>query len=146
MTKPSIRHVKIVNTEFANKKRLHIQKVQIKGKTYQQASCLIEYDDITFEEQTYTVVRITINDRKGKKIFKEPPRMLTNRKIKTIKQAHGVYLTYLKRFKIEDVFKFLKDVLGWIEIQVRDLPIHKKYYRFWRLYWWLFHRKRIRIS
>ena len=35
-------------------------------------------------------------------------------------QAHGIYLTYLKRFKIEGVFKFLKDVLGWEELQVRD--------------------------
>ena len=61
MTKPSIRHVKIVNTEFANKKRLPIQKVQIKGKTYQPASCLIEHDDITFEEQTYLIVRVTLN-------------------------------------------------------------------------------------
>ena len=137
------KYVKIVNTEFANKERFPIQKVQIKGKIYQQASCLIEYDDITFEEETYTVVRITVNDRKGQKIFKESRRLLTNRKIETIKPAHGIYLTYLKRFKIEGVFKFLKDVLGWFEIQVRDLPIHKKYHRFWRLYWWLLHRKRI---
>jgi hypothetical protein len=114
------KHVKIINTKLANKERFPIQKVQIKGKTYQQASCLIEYDDITFKKETYTVVRITVNDRKKRKIFKEPPRMLTNRKIETIKQAHGIYLTYLKRFKIEGVFKFLKDVLGWIEIQVRD--------------------------
>ena len=34
--------------------------------------------------------------------------------------AHGVYLTYLKRSKIEGVFKFLKDVLGWEDFQVRD--------------------------
>jgi len=77
------KYVKIVNTEFANKERFPIQKVQIKGKNYQQASCLIEYDDITFEKETYTVVRITVNDRKGQKIFKESPRLLTNRKIET---------------------------------------------------------------
>ena len=46
--------------------------------------------------------------------------LLTNRKIKTADQAHGIYFTYLQRSKIEGVFKFLKDVLGWIEIQVRD--------------------------
>jgi hypothetical protein len=46
--------------------------------------------------------------------------LLTNRKIKTAEQAHGVYFTYLKRSKIEGVFKFLKDVLGWEEFRVRD--------------------------
>jgi len=46
--------------------------------------------------------------------------LLTNRKIKTAYQAHGIYFTYLQRSKIEGVFKFLKDVLGWEEFQVRD--------------------------
>lgn len=114
------KYVKLVNTKLANKKRIPIQKVQIKGKTYQQASCLIEYDEVTFSDSTYTVVRITVRDRKGRKIFKEPMLLLTNREVETIEQAHGVYLTYLKRSKIEGVFKFLKDVLGWEELQVRD--------------------------
>ena len=64
--------------------------------------------------------------------------LLTNRKIKTAYQAHGIYFTYLQRSKIEGVFKFRGDVLGWEEFQVRDLPIHKKYYRFMLFYWWLF--------
>jgi len=114
------RYTKIKEVKLANKKRFPIQKVQLKGKVYQQACCLIEYDEITFEEQTYNVVRVTLNDKKGQRIFKEPMLLLTNRKIKTTEQAHGVYFTYIKRSKIEGVFKFLKDVLGWIEIQVRD--------------------------
>ena len=32
----------------------------------------------------------------------------------------GIYLIYLKRSKIEYVFRFLKDGLGWEEIQIRD--------------------------
>lgn len=81
---------------------------------------MIEYDGVSFEDETYTVVQLTLFDRKGRKIFKDSMLLLTNRKIETIKQAHGIYLTYLKRFKIEGVFKFLKDVLGWEEFQVRD--------------------------
>jgi len=114
------KHVKIKEARFAKQKRFHIQKIQIKAKVYQQASCLIEYDDITFEEQTYPIVRITLNDKNGQKIFKEPMLLLTNRQIKTAEQAHGVYFTYLQRSKIEGVFKFLKDVLGWEEFQIRD--------------------------
>ena len=34
--------------------------------------------------------------------------------------AKEIYHTYLLRSKIEGVFKFLKDVLGWEEFQVRD--------------------------
>jgi len=116
----SAQYVKIINTKLANKERFYIQKLQVKGKVYQQASCFIEYDDITFGEQTYTIVRVTLNDKKGQKIFKEPPRMLTNRQIKTTSPSHGIYFTYLKRSKIEGVFKFLKDVLGSPEFQVRD--------------------------
>lgn len=114
------RYTKLKKVKLANKKRFPIQKVQIKNKVYQQASCLIEYGDITFEEQKYTVVRVMLHDKKGQKIFKEPMLLLTNRKVKTLAQAHGVYFTYLKRSKIEGVFKFLKDVLGWEEFQVRD--------------------------
>ncbi len=114
------RYTKLKEVKLANKERFPIQKVQIKIKVYQQASCLIEYDDISFEEQTYTVVQPMLHDKKGQKIFKEPMLLLTNRKVKTTEQAHGVYFTYLKRSKIEGVFKFLKDVLGWEEFQVRD--------------------------
>lgn len=114
------RYVKIKEAKLAHKKRFSIPKIQIKDKVYLKASCLIEYDDITFEEQIYTIVRVTLKDKKGQKIFKEPMLLLTNRQVKTATQAHGVYLTYLQRPKIESVFKFLKDVLGWEEFQVRD--------------------------
>ena len=112
--------IKLIDAKFANKKSFPIRKVEIKGKVYQQVSCFIEYDEITFGEQTYKIVRVTLKDRKGRKIFKKPMLLLTNRKVKTIEQAHGVYLFYLKRSKIEGVFKFLKNVLGWEEFQVRD--------------------------
>jgi len=46
--------------------------------------------------------------------------LLTNLDVNTHELAHSIYLTYLKRSKIEGVFKFLKDVLGWEEFQVRD--------------------------
>mgnify|MGYP003574323419 CR=1 FL=1 len=119
------RYVKIKEAKLAPKKRVSIPKIQIKDKVYLKASCLIEYDEITFEDQIYTIVRITLKDRKGQKIFKEPRRLLTNRPVKTARQAHNVSLTYLQRSKIEGVFKFLKDVLGWEEFQVRDFESRK---------------------
>ena len=114
------RYIKIKEAKLAHKKRFPIQRIQIKDKVYFKASCLIEYDDITFDKQTYTIVRVTLKDKKGQKIFKEPMLLLTNRQVQTAEQAYGVYLTYLQRSKIEGVFKFLKDILGWEESQIRD--------------------------
>ena len=46
--------------------------------------------------------------------------LLTNKKINTLEDAYQVYITYLSRAKIECVFKFLKEGLGWEEMQIRD--------------------------
>jgi len=46
--------------------------------------------------------------------------LITNIAVNTAEQARGIYGIYLMRAKIEAVFKFLKDVLGWEEFQVRD--------------------------
>jgi hypothetical protein len=114
------KHVKIKTVKLANKKRFPVTKVKIKNKIYKNASCLIEYDKIIFDKQKYIVVRVMLNDTKGEKIFKEPMLLLTNRHLKTATQAHGIYFAYLQGSKIEGVFKFLKDVLGWEDFQVRD--------------------------
>ena len=46
--------------------------------------------------------------------------LISNIKIESYIQAKEIYHIYLLRTKIESVFKFLKDVLGWEEFQVRD--------------------------
>lgn len=112
--------LKLKDVKFKHKKRFSIDKVLLKGKIYKNASCLIEYDDSVLFDSTYTVVRITLKDQQKKDIFEKPMLLLTNRKIKTTEQAHGIYFLYLQRSKIEGVFKFIKDVFGWEEFQIRD--------------------------
>ncbi len=46
--------------------------------------------------------------------------LISNIKVKNYEEAKEIYHIYLLRSKIEAVFKFLKDVLGWEEVQVRD--------------------------
>lgn len=46
--------------------------------------------------------------------------LLTNRTIENGEDAKNVYHAYIMRFKIEIVFKFLKQNLGWETFQVRD--------------------------
>ena len=94
--------------------------MRLKGKLYPQAKSIIEWDTIIIEEKNYQVVRITLQDREGKKLFKKPMLLITNIKVNSYIEAKEIYHIYLLRSKIEAVFKFLKDALGWEAFQVRD--------------------------
>ncbi len=113
-------HVKLIESEFANKKVYLIDKMTLKGKLYQQVKCHIEWDTITLNEKPYTTVRSTLIKRDGTMLYKEPMLLITTLKVTSYLEAKEVYHIYLQRPKIEGVFKFLKDVLGWEEYQVRD--------------------------
>lgn len=62
-------------------------------------------------------------DKEKKPVFKEDKEfcLLTNQEIKTREDLYQVYLNYFIRWKIEVVFKFLKDVLGLEKFRVEDL-------------------------
>ncbi len=92
----------------------------MKKKVYQEAECLFEWDTLNLRGSEYSVVRITMMERTGKPIYKQPMLLLTNITVQKAEQAREIYSLYLMRAKIESVFKFLKDVLGWEEFQVRD--------------------------
>ena len=64
-------------------------------------------------------IRVQLLNREGKALFKVPMLLITNKEVNTPDQASIVYSVYLKRSKIEGVFKFLKNVLGWEESQIR---------------------------
>lgn len=113
-------HIKLIDSEFANKKVYLIDKLTLKGKCYQQIKCLIEWDTIMLNDKPYTAVRSTLIKRDGTPIYKEPMLLITTLKVTSYLEAKEVYHIYLLRSKIEGVFKFLKDVLGWEEYQVRD--------------------------
>jgi hypothetical protein len=112
--------VKLIDSNLANKETKVIDKLRLKGKLYQQAESIIEWDRVEIEEHFYTVVRITLKTREGKNIFKKPMLLISNIKVDSYLEAKEIYYIYLLRSKIEAVFKFLKDVLGWEQFQVRD--------------------------
>ena len=97
-----------------------LDKVRVKKQVYQQAQCQLEWGQMAIAGGHYTVVRITLRDRQGVPLFKQPMLLLTNITITNKEIAQAVYETYLLRAKIESVFKFLKNTLGWEEFQVRD--------------------------
>jgi len=112
--------VKLIDAKFDNKKEYILEKLRLKGKIYQQAKVIVEWDKVILNNNEYSVVKITLKKRDGEAIHKKPMLLISNIKIESYIQAKEIYHIYLLRTKIESVFKFLKDVLGWEEFQVRD--------------------------
>ena len=112
--------VKLIDSKFANKHEYQIDNLTLKGKHYQQVKCIVEWDNVELNERAYNTVRIKLIKRDGVPIHKDPMLLITTLQVISHIQAKEVYHIYLLRSKIESVFKFLKDVLGWEEYQVRD--------------------------
>jgi hypothetical protein len=113
---PENKKVKLISSEFENKHIIHIQKTKLNKRVYQDVTLIIEWKSYG----DYFAVRITLKDREQKKIFANPMLLITNKTIHTAEDAHLVYQIYLKRSRIECVFKFLKEGMGWEDIQIQD--------------------------
>ena len=114
-----LHYPKLVDKKFAHSGSYHIPKITIKNKTYHEVTCFLEWESLVLDKKTYNVVRITLMQG-GKPLFQHPMLLITNRKIKTVEDAKNIYHAYVLRFKIEVVFKFLKQNLGWETFQIRD--------------------------
>jgi hypothetical protein len=112
--------VKLKDVKLEGRRTDVIDKLKVKKKVYQDARRLIEWGTLALQGHNYTVVRITLMDRHGKALYKNPMLLISNIAVEKAEQARGIYGIYLMRAKIEAVFKFLKEVLGWEEFQVRD--------------------------
>lgn len=110
---------KLVDKTFANNGKREIAKITLKGKVYNDIVCKIGWEALVLNEKEYSVARISLMQH-GKPLFGHPMLLLTNQKTATFEQALEIYKGYLLRFKIEIVFKFLKQNLGWENFQVRD--------------------------
>ena len=108
--------IKLINYKFENKIEKKATKIKFKNKVYQDATLTIEWSDFDGNN----AVKITVRDRTNKEVFKNPMLLITNKKIISDEDAYGIYLIYLKRSKIEYVFKFLKEGLGWEDMQLKD--------------------------
>lgn len=112
--------IKLRDKEFTSSFIQVYDKFMWRGKVYQQAKACISYEPVNLNGTTYWIVKVELQDRKGNKIFKEPMLLISNYRVSHEQMALHVYHLYLKRCKIEAVFKFLKDVLGWEQFRVRD--------------------------
>lgn len=108
--------IRLIKSPFKDSHQVPFQKLSIKKKVIQDGKFLVEwkpYGEIH-------AVKITILDKNGNNVFEESMLLLTNKEVISFDDAYAVYKQYLKRSKIEYVFKFLKEGLGWQEMQVRE--------------------------
>lgn len=114
---------KLIDKVFANSSLYEIDKILIKGVKHQKVQARVEWETLKIgqkdNQKSYNVVRITLL-KDGKPLFVQPMLLLTNNKVQSAEAAKSVYMAYLLRSKIEVVFKFLKQNLGWEAFQVRD--------------------------
>jgi hypothetical protein len=112
--------VKLVNATLTSKKTEALEKFVWKDKVYKNATVVSHYGTLTLQDRTYSVVKMQVYDQTGRKIFAEPMLLITNIAVHDHETAWQVYRHYLIRSKIEGVFKFLKQELGWQDFQLRD--------------------------
>ncbi len=112
--------LKLVNKTFENEHIRYIPKIQFKRKVYTNVKCIYQWDTTIIGDSLWNVVRVMFYDRKGSRIFKDSMLLLTNFNINSPEMAVHVNMVYLQRPKIESVFKFLKENLGWEEFRVHD--------------------------
>ncbi len=112
--------VKLKDVPLSDKRVEVLDNVRIKKKVYQQVKRVIEWGIFMLEGETYYVVRVTLLQRDGTPIFKQPMLLLTNHSVANYAEALSIYRVYLMRSKIEEVFKFVKSAVGWEQFQVRD--------------------------
>ena len=101
-------------------------KLKIKNRVYQNITLKIKHAKIRLEEQEVFLVKVQLLGRGKQNIFREPLILITSLKIKSDKEAFKIYRGYLKRWKIESVFQFIKETLGWEGFRIRDIKGIKK--------------------
>jgi hypothetical protein len=112
--------IKLQKKTFENAQELKFEKVIFKKKTYFDATATYQWESILLGEKLYHVEKITFRGKNGENIFKDPMMLISNYNIFNFEMAQYVYQIYQQRTKIEGVFKFLKEVLGWETFRLHD--------------------------
>lgn len=68
----------------------------------------------------WDILRVNLYQQDGRRVFQEPMLLATNLEISTPLMAFLVFELYLHKWKIESVFRFLKQVLGREDFLTQD--------------------------
>jgi hypothetical protein len=115
--------IKLIDGILEQTQERVLEKFVWKNKVFPQAKMTITWGKLTLKNKTYSVVKVQVFDREKNPIFKNQMLLITNELVNSFESAFEIYQPYLRRSKIENVFKFLKDQLGWEEFRVRDFMV-----------------------
>lgn len=113
--------VKLINKQFDNSFEQRFEKLMHTGKCHQQVVARIEYERVWAGGKWRYAVKVRLFNREGKPLYKDAMLLITNIVVDNEQMALYVYKLYLQRSKLEGVFKFLKQYLGWEQFQVQQL-------------------------
>ena len=108
---------KLVAEQFPSVNSYHYPKLQIKNKCHQNVKVTVSYGVYL---NGYHIVRVELFDKDGNMLFKQPMLLITNKTVTSPALALQIYNIYRMRSKIEAVFKFLKNVLGWENFNIQS--------------------------
>jgi len=123
---PDGQHRRLSDIKLKQSYRRGFGKLRIKNKVYQDVEVVIEYGGLGYLGKKYSVLKVQLLGRDRKPIYTSAMYLMRNLDIEGGEDAYKVFKNYLMRGKIEAVFKFLKDVLGWEEFRIRDIVGIKK--------------------
>jgi len=112
--------VKLAKQQFLKGHEKHYEKIRFKNKTYFRVRGVFEWSKVEIEGKVYSVVKVRFYTPKGKLIFEQPMLLLTDMDVYNERLAELMFEIYMKRVKIEGVFKFCKQELGWENFRIRD--------------------------
>lgn len=95
------RAVKLQQAQLAHTYDEVLTKFIWKQYVYEQARLVIHVTVLHLTNRCYQVLRVSVFDRLGKSIFKDPILLITNRLLPDFKTVFSVYQSYLRRSKIE---------------------------------------------
>lgn len=109
--------VAISDCDLEGEVRQKYERLTHLDKEYKNIEAVYEWGTC----KDYDMLRVRLyHTKSGNRVFKEPMLLATNLSIDGFLIAFLVFELYLHRWKIESVFRFLKQVLGWEEFLVQD--------------------------
>lgn len=112
--------VKLVNATLIATQDRYLEQFVWKGKCYREAKLVSTYGTLMLDGVLCYVVKMQVYEKSGRKIFSEPMLLITNQIVDSHEIAFEIYQQYLIRSKIEGVFKFLKQEMGWEDFRIKD--------------------------
>lgn len=112
--------IRLLKEQFMQGDEVAYSSIKFKQKTYQNCKGVFEWNKIELDKNVYSVLRVSLYQQNGSRVFKEDMLIITSFEIEDIKMAQLIWELYMKRSKIESVFKFCKEELKWESPRIDD--------------------------